>query len=198
MTDTAVIRPFRLKRMLDSDLYYSFRRHPAAVIAALLLAFLTLTAAFAPLIAPQNPYDMAALDLWNAELPPIWQEGGQWPFLLGTDVQGRDVLSAILYGSRVSILIGVASVAVSLAAGSHPPACRCWPEAVDWSSRSGARSTTATIHAQSASETMFTQAAQPPPMSVVPPSARPQVPPLRSVPSPSPARCRDGSSPPRR
>ena len=55
--------------------------------------------------------------MWKAELPPIWQEGGEWPFLLGTDTQGRDMLSAILYGTRISIVIGVASVVLSLIIG---------------------------------------------------------------------------------
>ncbi|MFP3802917.1 ABC transporter permease, partial [Paraburkholderia sp. SIMBA_027] len=54
---------------------------------------------------------------WKAELPPVWQEGGEWPYLLGTDTQGRDMLSAILYGTRISIVIGVASVALSLVIG---------------------------------------------------------------------------------
>jgi peptide/nickel transport system permease protein len=104
-------------RLRDSDLWWSFTRHPSAIAAAALLALLTLAAFLAPLIAAQNPYDLAQLDLLNAELPPYWAEGGQWPYLLGTDVQGRDMLSAILYGSRVSIVIGAASVLVSLAIG---------------------------------------------------------------------------------
>jgi peptide/nickel transport system permease protein len=109
--------PRRLARLRDSDLWWSFTHHPTAMGAAAILAVLVVTAFLAPLIAPQDPYDLAQLALWNAELPPIWDERGQWPYLLGTDTQGRDVLSAILYGSRVSIIIGVASVAVSLAAG---------------------------------------------------------------------------------
>lgn len=107
----------RLARMRNSDLWYSFTHAPVAIFAALLLALLILSAFLAPWITPQNPYDLASLDLWNAELPPIWEEGGQWPFILGTDLQGRDLLSAILYGSRASIIIGAASVVVSLAVG---------------------------------------------------------------------------------
>lgn len=121
MTDVAqpipAVRRSRFERLRDSDIWYSFRRSPSAVGAAIALTVLILTAVLAPLFAPQNPYDMAALELWNSELPPIWLEGGQWPYVLGTDVQGRDLMSAILYGSRVSIMIGVASVAVSLAVG---------------------------------------------------------------------------------
>src|SRR5690606_26108775 len=75
------------------------------------------TAFLAPVLSVQDPYDLAALDLLNAELPPIWIEGGQWPYILGTDIQGRDIYSAILYGSRISIIIGIASVALSMIVG---------------------------------------------------------------------------------
>ncbi len=110
-------RPSLIKRIRNSDLYWSFSHSRSAKISALILAVLILAAVFAPLIAPQNPYDGASLDMWKAELPPVWQEGGEWPFLLGTDTQGRDMLSAILYGTRISIVIGVASVALSLVIG---------------------------------------------------------------------------------
>ncbi|RNF35839.1 ABC transporter permease [Paracoccus methylarcula] len=101
----------------DGEIYQSFRRRPATIGAAILLLFLIATAFLSPLFVPQNPYDAAQLDLLNAEIPPIWQADGQWPFILGTDTQGRDVLSAILYGSRVSIVIGVAAVLLSLIVG---------------------------------------------------------------------------------
>lgn len=107
----------RLARLRDSDLGYSFRSHPSAIFAACLLALVALTALFAPLITPQNPYDLAALELWNAEIPPIWNAEGQLPYLLGTDTQGRDILSAILYGSRISLVIGFASVMLALTVG---------------------------------------------------------------------------------
>lgn len=107
----------RWQRMKDSDLWWSFTRNKPAMVSAVLLALMIVTAFAAPLIAPQNPFDPAQLDLWNSELPPIWNADGQWPYLLGTDTQGRDILSAILYGSRISILIGVASVFLSLVIG---------------------------------------------------------------------------------
>jgi len=109
--------PSLFTRIRRSDLWWSFTQHKAAMAAAALLVLLILAAAFAPWITPQNPYDPAQLDLWNAELPPIWMERGQWPYLLGTDNQGRDVLSAILYGSRSSIIIGIGSVVLSLLIG---------------------------------------------------------------------------------
>ncbi|GGF65249.1 peptide/nickel transport system permease protein [Mameliella alba] len=118
-TDTPPLpaRRARLAAIRDSDLWYSFRTHPSAVFAACLLALVTLTALFAPWITPQDPYDLAALELWNSEIPPIWNEAGQWPYILGTDTQGRDILSAILYGSRISLIIGFASVIAALSVG---------------------------------------------------------------------------------
>ncbi len=104
-------------RLRDSDLGYSFFKHPSAVFAASLLALIAISAFLAPWITPQDPYDLAALELWNSEIPPIWNERGQLPYLLGTDVQGRDMLSAILYGSRVSLIIGFASVILALSVG---------------------------------------------------------------------------------
>jgi peptide/nickel transport system permease protein len=105
------------KSLVDHELWWSFKRHPSAVLASGLLALLIVASFAAPLIAPQNPYDLAALNLDNSELPPIWQTYGTWPYLLGTDVQGRDVLSAILYGTRISLIIGFASVLLSLIVG---------------------------------------------------------------------------------
>lgn len=112
-----VQRPPLLQRIRNSDLWWSFTHSKVAMASALLLAILILAAIFAPLIAVQNPYDGAQLDMWKAELPPVWQDGGEWPYLLGTDTQGRDMLSAILYGTRISIVIGVASVVLSLLIG---------------------------------------------------------------------------------
>lgn len=112
-----MLRKPRLTRIRESDLWYSFTSHPSAIFAAVLLAFVTITALLAPVITPQNPYDLAALELWNSEIPPIWAEGGQWPYLLGTDTQGRDILSAVLYGSRISLIIGFASVLLALGVG---------------------------------------------------------------------------------
>lgn len=107
----------RRSRWRDSSLWWSFTHTPSGMIAAAVLLLLIMAAFTAPLYAPQNPYDPAQLDLLNAEIPPLWTADGQWPFILGTDTQGRDMLSAILYGSRSSILIGFASVALSLTIG---------------------------------------------------------------------------------
>lgn len=111
------VPPSRLRRFLDSDLGWSFRRTPAAWLSALVLLLLIASAFLAPLIAAQNPHDLSQVFIDKAEIPPIWQADGEWPFLLGTDPQGRDVLSAILYGTRVSLMIGFASVIVSMGLG---------------------------------------------------------------------------------
>ena len=119
----AAARPSLLRRMRNSDVWWSFTHSKSAMIAAAILAVLVLAAVFAPLIAPQNPYDAAQLDMWKAELPPIWEPTGEWPYLLGTDTQGRDMLSAILYGTRISIVIGLGSVALSLLIGMTAGLC---------------------------------------------------------------------------
>jgi peptide/nickel transport system permease protein len=69
------------------------------------------------LIAPQNPFDLASFDLLDATLPPVWQEGSDPRFLLGTDAQGRDLFSAILYGMRISLMVGVLAVVIQAAIG---------------------------------------------------------------------------------
>ena len=106
-----------LRRFLASDLGYNFKRSRMAVSAFVLLVLLSASAFLAPWISPQNPHDLSQLFIDKAEIPPIWAQGGEWPYLLGTDPQGRDVLSAILYGTRVSLIIGLAAVAVSMAVG---------------------------------------------------------------------------------
>ena len=107
----------RLRRFTESDLFYSFYRSKVTVVATIVLVFLVLAAVFAPLIAPQNPFDIGNLDLLDSELPPAWMEGGNPAYWLGTDTQARDVLSAIIYGLRISLLVGFASVALAAALG---------------------------------------------------------------------------------
>ncbi len=106
-----------LARLLDSDLFYSFTRSPVTVLAALITAVMMGAAAFAPWVAPHTPFDLATLDLLDAFTPPVWVEGGDWRYLLGTDDQGRDVLSTIIYGARVSLLVGFAAVFLAMFLG---------------------------------------------------------------------------------
>ncbi len=91
-------------------LWSRFSRSPVAIIAAAITLLMTLAALAAPLLAPQNPFDPAVLELTNGLLPPAWVDGSDTRFLLGSDDQGRDMLSALLYGSRVSLFVGLASV----------------------------------------------------------------------------------------
>jgi peptide/nickel transport system permease protein len=117
MTDAAVPRPAEaakadhgagwLRRTLDSDIFYSFSRSRMTMIAAVITALFFLLAIFASVLAVQNPFDPAQLQLMNSRISPLWTADGQSPFLLGTDEQGRDVLSAILYGLRISLTVGV-------------------------------------------------------------------------------------------
>jgi peptide/nickel transport system permease protein len=93
------------------------RDHPLAAVAAVVLAAIALAALAAPLIAPQDPFDLASFDLLDAELPPSWVQGGDPRFLLGTDSQGRDLFSAILYGTRISLTVGVLAVMIQAAIG---------------------------------------------------------------------------------
>jgi peptide/nickel transport system permease protein len=106
-----------LGRAVDSDLFYSFRRSRITVIAAVVTALFFLLAIFASLIAVQNPFDPAQLQLMNSRIAPLWTADGQSPFLLGTDEQGRDVFSAILHGLRISLTVGVLGVVFSGALG---------------------------------------------------------------------------------
>ncbi|WP_272700163.1 ABC transporter permease [Desulfovibrio sp. Fe33] len=100
----------RWQRFKDSYMLYSFLRDPMAVTCFVILAILMVTAFTAPIIAPHDPYDPKTIDIMNAQLPPVWSAGGNADFLLGTDAQGRDMLSTMLYGMRVSIIIGIGAV----------------------------------------------------------------------------------------
>jgi len=106
-----------LARFLDGDVWHSFRRSPVAVLASIVALVMVLGAAFAPWLAPHRPFDLASLSLNDSLLPPAWIGDGQWRYLLGTDDQGRDVLSTILYGSRISLLVGLASVVLAMLLG---------------------------------------------------------------------------------
>jgi peptide/nickel transport system permease protein len=106
-----------LARAWDSDVAYSFRHSPVAMVAAFVATVLIFSAVFAPWVAPHNPFDLASLSLLDASTPPAWQQGGNPKFWLGTDDQGRDIFSGILYGMRISLEIGVASVILSIVIG---------------------------------------------------------------------------------
>jgi peptide/nickel transport system permease protein len=107
----------RWRVLVESDLFYNFRRSPVAIGSALVAAAIILGAVFANFVAPHNPFDLATVNLLDGRDPPFWMEGGSGDFLLGTDDQGRDVLSAILFGARISLLVGALSVVFALGLG---------------------------------------------------------------------------------
>lgn len=106
-----------VRRVLDSDLAWSFFRSPTALPSTIVALVCVGAAVFAPWISPHNPMDLASLNLLDASTPPIWQGGGDPRYLLGTDDQGRDMLSAIMYGARISLLVGFSAVLLSVLVG---------------------------------------------------------------------------------
>ena len=107
----------RLTAALDSDLLHAFLRSKITIAAALVTVTLVLAAVLAPWIAPYDPFDLRQLNLLDSHLPPAWLGGGDPGYLLGTDDQGRDVLSTILHGSRISLGVGVLAVGLAAALG---------------------------------------------------------------------------------
>ncbi len=108
----------RLRVFLDSDVFYMFKKSPVAVVSSIVFGLLVLSAVFAPLIAPTNPFDPASLNLMNGFTGPMAPNAFTGEvFLLGTDDQGRDVFSTILYGMRVSLFVGVAAVLLAMVLG---------------------------------------------------------------------------------
>ena len=107
----------RWERITDNDIMWSFLSSPGAMTAAVVSSMIILACLFAPLIAPFDPFDPAQISLWDGKLPPSWAEGGQSQYVLGTDNQGRDMLSTILYGGRLSILVGLAAICLGMVMG---------------------------------------------------------------------------------
>ena len=103
--------------MFDSDFAYSFRKSPVAMASAIVALILAGAAVFAPWLAPHDPMDVASLSLLDSFKPPIGMADADWSNLLGTDNQGRDVLSAIMYGMRISLLVGFLSVLFAIVVG---------------------------------------------------------------------------------
>lgn len=109
--------PSLWSRIKTHDVTYLFFRSPLTVVAAVLSLAIILAALMAPLLASMDPFDPAQVFLADANIPPVWQDGGDPRFVLGTDDQGRDLYSAILYGMRVSLVIGLSGVALAATIG---------------------------------------------------------------------------------
>jgi peptide/nickel transport system permease protein len=107
-----------LRRFFDGDVFYSFRRSPVTIVSFVVTMLFFVAALLAPWLAPHNTYDVASLDLMDAFRPPAWADGGDPRFLLGTDDQGRDVLSSIMFGLRISLLVGFVSVILAALVGT--------------------------------------------------------------------------------
>ncbi len=109
--------PGALARFFDGDIWHSFRSSPVAMLAAGIALVCLVAALGANWIAPHNPFDLATIELGDARLPPAWEDEGKRRYLLGTDDQGRDLLSAVMYGARISLFVGLASVVLSVVVG---------------------------------------------------------------------------------
>ncbi|RMF19982.1 MAG: ABC transporter permease [Gammaproteobacteria bacterium] len=104
------VAPSRWQRFRDSHFWHSFKRDKVAIFSFTVFLVYLLAALLAPVIAPFDPYDQAQIDIMDSELPPAWSEEGDERFILGTDAQGRDLWSTILYGTRISLTIGIGAV----------------------------------------------------------------------------------------
>ena len=106
-----------LRRLWEHDLAWSFRRSPVTIVATVLTLICVSAALLAPWVSPQDPFDMAGLNLSDAFTPPAWDDKGMARYPLGTDNQGRDILSTIMHGARISLGVGLAAVLFALVLG---------------------------------------------------------------------------------
>ena len=92
------------RRIAESAFFHNYKRSPSAIVGTVIVVLVLFIALFGPLFAPQNPYDVASLSLTDSYKPPAWEAGGDARFIFGTDSQGRDIFSSLIYGSRISLL----------------------------------------------------------------------------------------------
>ena len=108
----------RLSRFVDSDFFFDYRRAPVTIVASAVVALLIFVAVLAPFVAPTNPFDPTSINLMNGFTPPMEANAFTGDvFLLGTDDQGRDLLSGIIYGLRISLFVGIMSVLLAMGIG---------------------------------------------------------------------------------
>jgi peptide/nickel transport system permease protein len=107
-----------MTRFLSSEFVFNYRRNLPAILGSALLVVFALMVVLGPLLVLQDPYDMSQLELMDSFKPPVWLEGGDIRYLLGTDGQGRDVLASIVYGARISAFIGITAMALSCTIGT--------------------------------------------------------------------------------
>ncbi|MEP3297726.1 MAG: ABC transporter permease [Pseudoruegeria sp.] len=102
---------------IRSDFWYELLNSPVTVVSSFIILVMVIGCTAAPIFAPHTPFDPATISIMDNNLPPVWEAGSDPRFLLGTDLQGRDVLSAMLYGGRISLLVGLGAVALSVVIG---------------------------------------------------------------------------------
>ena len=107
-----------INKIIDNDIGYSFMKSKIAIISTIVFLIILFCSTFAELVAPYNPFDPASISLLDAFTPPVWIDGGNPNFLLGTDQQGRDMLSTMIYGSRISLIVGFASILFAMFLGT--------------------------------------------------------------------------------
>ena len=106
-----------INRIKNSDIYFSFVKSPTAIVSTVILIIIFFCSFFVELVTPYNPFVPSSLSLMDAFTPPSWTEDGLAKFILGTDGQGRDMLATILYGSRISLIVGFSAVIFALVIG---------------------------------------------------------------------------------
>ncbi len=117
MSNKVTEQTSKMGQFLQSDFFYYFIRNKTVVVSFIVFVLFIVLAVFAPLFAPHNPYDLASIDIMDSELPPVWLDEGTTRFLLGTDEQGRGILSTIIYGLRTSLAIGILAVFLQMFIG---------------------------------------------------------------------------------
>ncbi len=122
--DNQMNKSNKLNDFLSSELFYCFKKSKITILALIVLVIIILLALIGPMFTIQNPYDLSTLELSNSYIPPVWLQTEEMglpdnssQFLLGTDQQGRDMFSAIVYGSRVSLFIGIVATILSASIG---------------------------------------------------------------------------------
>ena len=107
-----------INKIINNDIGYSFVKSKIAVISTIVFLTILICSTFAELVAPYNPFDPVNVSLLDAFTPPVWADGGSTNFVLGTDQQGRDMLSTMIYGSRISLIVGFASILFAMLLGT--------------------------------------------------------------------------------
>ncbi len=107
-----------INKIINNDIGYSFIKSKIAVISTIVFLTILICSTFAELVAPYNPFDPINISLLDAFTPPVWIDGGSTNFVLGTDQQGRDMLSTMIYGSRISLIVGFASILFAMLLGT--------------------------------------------------------------------------------